>query len=145
MSCGANVVKECGEEAGIPPALAGRARPAGCVSYAGMTPDGLKRDVLFVYDLLLPSDFKPVPQVMALLMGDLPHTRAHTCAQGGLEGAALTWFCRLPTVWSSHDLPCDSNSLTRTFTRTSGQKLLMKCTHNILGQEQADVVSSLDG
>jgi len=62
MSCGANVVKECGEEAGIPPALAGRARPAGCVSYAGMTPDGLKRDVLFVYDLLLPSDFKPVPQ-----------------------------------------------------------------------------------
>lgn len=65
MSCAANVVKECGEEAGVPPPLAATARPAGCVSYAGMTPEGLKRDVLFVYDLELPADFQPAPQVPA--------------------------------------------------------------------------------
>jgi 8-oxo-dGTP pyrophosphatase MutT (NUDIX family) len=56
-----NVVKECGEEAGIPPALAARARPAGVVSYTAMQAAGPKRDVLFVYDLELPADFTPTP------------------------------------------------------------------------------------
>jgi 8-oxo-dGTP pyrophosphatase MutT (NUDIX family) len=57
----ANVIKECGEEAGIPPSLAARARPAGVVSYTAMQAAGPKRDVLFVYDLELPRDFTPRP------------------------------------------------------------------------------------
>jgi hypothetical protein len=68
LSPAANVVKECGEEAGVPEALARAcARPVGCVSYAsllpaaGATPPCVKRDVLFVYDLRLPADFVPVP------------------------------------------------------------------------------------
>ena len=54
-----NVVKECGEEAAVPPELAARAQPAGCVSYAAVVPDGCKRDVLFCYDLELPPSFVP--------------------------------------------------------------------------------------
>ena len=63
-----NVVKECGEEAGVPADVARAcARAAGAVSYAsilpatGATPPCVKRDVLFVYDLRLPLDFVPVP------------------------------------------------------------------------------------
>lgn len=62
MSCSANVIKECGEEAGVPAELAAKAVPTGCVSYSGMQPDGLKRDVLFCYDLQLPVSFQPVPR-----------------------------------------------------------------------------------
>lgn len=62
MSCAENVVKECGEEAGIPPELAAAAKPTGCVSYSGMQKDGLKRDVIFCYDLQLPPDFQPTPR-----------------------------------------------------------------------------------
>lgn len=58
-----NVVKEAGEEAGVPEDLARTAVPVGAVSYEVVTPDGrgLKRDVLFCYDLELPADFVPVP------------------------------------------------------------------------------------
>ena len=56
-----NVMKECGEEAGIPPTLAAAARPVGVVSYASLQAAGPKRDVLFVYDLELPPSFQPVP------------------------------------------------------------------------------------
>ena len=68
LSPAANVVKECGEEAGVPADVARAcARAAGAVSYAsilpatGATPPCVKRDVLFVYDLRLPPDFVPVP------------------------------------------------------------------------------------
>ena len=57
------MVKECGEEAGIPPQLARTARAAGAVSYEALQPAGLKRDVLFCYDLELPTGFIPSPQV----------------------------------------------------------------------------------
>ena len=63
LSPAANVVKECGEEAGIPPDLAACAVPVGAVSYEALQPAGVKRDVLFCYDLRLPPDFVPVPQV----------------------------------------------------------------------------------
>lgn len=56
-----NVIKECEEEAGIPLSLAKKARPAGCISYATIEENGVKQDVLFVYDLLLPEDFLPQP------------------------------------------------------------------------------------
>ncbi|MFO0995758.1 MAG: DUF4743 domain-containing protein [Alphaproteobacteria bacterium] len=56
-----NLVKECGEEAGIPPALARRAVPVGLVSYVKESAEGIKPDVQFCYDLELPPDFTPVP------------------------------------------------------------------------------------
>ena len=56
-----NVIKECEEEAGIPFELAKMARSCGVVSYATIDERGLKPDVLFVFDLELPSDFLPKP------------------------------------------------------------------------------------
>ena len=55
-----NLVKECGEEAGMAPALARTARPAGFVSYVTERVEGLRNDICFVYDIALPADFKPV-------------------------------------------------------------------------------------
>ena len=56
----ANVMKECGEEASIPPALAANACSAAGVSYMGVDEQGnLKRDVLFCFDLELPPSFVP--------------------------------------------------------------------------------------
>jgi hypothetical protein len=66
------VVKECGEEAGIPEHLARQARPVGYVSYASMQPEGLKPDVLFCYDIELPRDFVPRPQDGEVRLGQLP-------------------------------------------------------------------------
>ena len=54
-----NVVKECGEEAGVPPELARRARYVRKLHYCCETPTGLKPDTIFVYDLELPEDFIP--------------------------------------------------------------------------------------
>lgn len=54
-----NLLKECAEEASLPPDLARRASPAGIVSYLSETDEGLRDDVLFVYDLELPADFVP--------------------------------------------------------------------------------------
>jgi 8-oxo-dGTP pyrophosphatase MutT (NUDIX family) len=55
-----NVLKECQEEAGIPRALAARARPAGLVAYLCEHEGGLRNDLLFCYDLALPESFVPV-------------------------------------------------------------------------------------
>ncbi len=54
-----NVVKEAGEEAGVPPGLAANAAAVGAVTYCMETDDGLKPDVLFAYDLELPPGFEP--------------------------------------------------------------------------------------
>lgn len=54
-----NLIKECAEEASIPPELAGRARPVGAVSYCAQSEEGLKPDTQFCYDLRLPPDFVP--------------------------------------------------------------------------------------
>jgi 8-oxo-dGTP pyrophosphatase MutT (NUDIX family) len=55
-----NVIKEAQEEAGVPASLAATARPVGAISYRHEAADGLKPDVMFVYDLELPADFTPV-------------------------------------------------------------------------------------
>lgn len=56
------LVKEAGEEASIPPALALGARPSGTrLSYVMRTEEGLRRDVLHAFDLDLPDDVVPVP------------------------------------------------------------------------------------
>jgi hypothetical protein len=51
--------KEADEEAMIPPDLIAQAVPAGAVSYRMETALGIRDDVLFVYDLEVPSDFVP--------------------------------------------------------------------------------------
>lgn len=55
-----NLIKECGEEAGIPPALASEAVPVGEVRYCAEIDGALKPDTMFCYDLELPADFQPV-------------------------------------------------------------------------------------
>ena len=54
-----NVIKEAGEEAGVPADLAATARPVGAVSYCQETAEGLKPDVMYCYDLELPAAFEP--------------------------------------------------------------------------------------
>ena len=55
-----NVVKEAHEEAGVPTALARKAKPVGMVRYTMETEGGLRQDTMFCYDLELPDDFVPV-------------------------------------------------------------------------------------
>ena len=55
-----NLLKECWEEASIPPDLARRAIPVGALTYCRETSVGLKPDTLYCYDLELPMDFTPV-------------------------------------------------------------------------------------
>jgi len=54
-----NLIKECGEEAAIPEHLARRAHPVGAITYCTHRAEGLRRDVLFNFDLELPRDFTP--------------------------------------------------------------------------------------
>lgn len=57
-----NLIKEAEEEASMPAALAGAARPAGVITYRTEREEGLRNDVLYVYDLELPASFVPVNQ-----------------------------------------------------------------------------------
>lgn len=54
-----NLVKECGEEASIPPDLARQAKAVGYVSYWNQTGAQLKPDIMTCFDLELPADFTP--------------------------------------------------------------------------------------
>ena len=54
-----NLVKECGEEASIPPSLARQARAVGYVSYLHQSGPQLKPDLMVCFDLELPGDFTP--------------------------------------------------------------------------------------
>lgn len=54
--------KEAWEEAGIPPALLSGLNCISAVRVEYSVPEGLHREVLFVHDLWLPEDFKPVNQ-----------------------------------------------------------------------------------
>jgi 8-oxo-dGTP pyrophosphatase MutT (NUDIX family) len=56
------LIKEAWEEAGIPEALARRARPAGVVHVRRAMFDGLQRETVFVHDLDLPAGFAPANQ-----------------------------------------------------------------------------------
>jgi len=53
------LVKEAGEEASVPASLIATAHAASAVTYKMEVPQGLRDDVLFVYDLETPEDFKP--------------------------------------------------------------------------------------
>jgi isopentenyldiphosphate isomerase len=54
-----NLSKECAEEAGIAPDLAAQAVPVGVVSYNRLARRGLRRDLLYCYDLEVPAQFEP--------------------------------------------------------------------------------------
>jgi len=62
MSVDETLRKEAWEEAGIPPALLGDLNCVGAVRVEYPVPEGLHREILFVHDLWLPADFKPVNQ-----------------------------------------------------------------------------------
>jgi 8-oxo-dGTP pyrophosphatase MutT (NUDIX family) len=55
------LVKEAAEEAGMAPELAAQARRVGRVSYILTNDEGLRRDVLHIFDLDLPESFTPAP------------------------------------------------------------------------------------
>ncbi len=59
MSPFETLVKEAGEEAAIPPALARQARLVARISYATDRPEGLRRDRIHCYDLDLPEEWLP--------------------------------------------------------------------------------------
>jgi hypothetical protein len=54
-----NVIKECGEEADVPEALAATAKPQGHISYCKEYSKRLRPDTMFIFDLKLPEDFIP--------------------------------------------------------------------------------------
>ncbi len=54
------LIKECAEEAGIPADLASRAIPVGAIRYRMAHQGFLRNDTIFVHDLELSADFKPV-------------------------------------------------------------------------------------
>lgn len=55
----ANLIKESSEEAAIPETLARQAQPVGTISYTAQTENGIRADLLYLYDLHLPADFRP--------------------------------------------------------------------------------------
>jgi 8-oxo-dGTP pyrophosphatase MutT (NUDIX family) len=53
------LIKEAQEEADLPGELAETAVSVGAITYRTERPEGLRRDVLYIYDLELPSSFTP--------------------------------------------------------------------------------------
>jgi hypothetical protein len=59
LSLRENLLKEAAEEADLPAAIAATARPVGVISYCKEDEWGLKPDLMFCYDLEVPTDFTP--------------------------------------------------------------------------------------
>ena len=57
----ATLRKEGAEECSLPPSLAARAAKVADITYAMQRPEGLRRDLLECFDLVLPAAFEPVP------------------------------------------------------------------------------------
>lgn len=55
------LLKEASEEANIPNELVNEAHFQTMISYSTNRPEGLRRDVIYCYDLWLPDHFRPVP------------------------------------------------------------------------------------
>ena len=55
------LAKEAAEECGLPERLAAQAVEAAVIAYAMERPEGLRRDRLHCYDLVLPESFEPRP------------------------------------------------------------------------------------
>lgn len=54
-----NLLKEAAEEAGLSAELMRRAQPVSLITYCMEDGRGLKRDTLFIYDMLVPEDVEP--------------------------------------------------------------------------------------
>jgi 8-oxo-dGTP pyrophosphatase MutT (NUDIX family) len=59
LSPAQTLLKEAAEEAAIPQELASRAVPVGAIGYVMERSEGLRRDWLYCYDLVLQADFTP--------------------------------------------------------------------------------------
>ena len=59
FSVQATLVKEAWEEAGIPAALARKARAGGTISVLREVAEGVQSEIISIYDLELPEDFQP--------------------------------------------------------------------------------------
>ena len=70
------LIKECEEEASIPPELAAHAIPVGAVRYRMEHQGWLRNDTMFVYDLELPPDLTPVNRD-----GEIAHFRLMELAE----------------------------------------------------------------
>jgi 8-oxo-dGTP pyrophosphatase MutT (NUDIX family) len=79
------IIKESEEEAALPAALAANARQVARFSYNMERPEGLRRDVVYAYDLELPESFIPEP------------------ADGEVESFALWPLARVLEVASTTD------------------------------------------
>ncbi len=79
------LVKEAEEEASLPAETAGAAVPVGRVSYVMANEEGLRRDVLHLYDLELPEGVVPRPQDDEVARFELRPAAAglETVLQGG--------------------------------------------------------------
>jgi 8-oxo-dGTP pyrophosphatase MutT (NUDIX family) len=69
------LIKEAEEEAGLPPELARHATHVGTIGYAMERQEGLRRDLLHCYDLVVPESFVPEArdgEVEAFQMWELP-------------------------------------------------------------------------
>ena len=62
MSVDETLRKEAWEEAGIAPTLLADVSCLGAVRVEYSVPEGLHREIMFVHDLWLPQDYKPVNQ-----------------------------------------------------------------------------------
>jgi hypothetical protein len=56
-----NLLKESAEEAGFGPEIVKRAQPVSLITYCMEDGRGLKRDTLFIYDMLVPEEAEPTP------------------------------------------------------------------------------------
>jgi 8-oxo-dGTP pyrophosphatase MutT (NUDIX family) len=59
MTVAQTLLKEAREEADLPESVTARAVPAARIAYATERPEGLRRDLLYCYDLELPEEFVP--------------------------------------------------------------------------------------
>lgn len=84
FSVEATLVKEAWEEAGIPAALAQKAEPGGTISVLREVPEGVQSEIVSVYDLELPQDFRPQNQD-----GEVSEFKLLAFAQ--VEGEILTY------------------------------------------------------
>ena len=76
LSPAETLVKEAEEEAAIPASLANQAVQVATITYAMERPEGLRRDLLYCYDLELPEDFSPhaaVGEVEAFELWPIAH------------------------------------------------------------------------
>jgi 8-oxo-dGTP pyrophosphatase MutT (NUDIX family) len=76
------LVKEAAEEAALPEALSRTARQVARFTYNMERPEGLRRDVVFAYDLVLPPDFTPHPadgEVESFTLWPLPQVFEAVC------------------------------------------------------------------